>query len=158
MVMRLTCNEVIKVQFLMGAYMPEAVCLNCSTTFKYKKGSSYGKFCSNSCQAKFKSNQLIEDWLAGRIDALSGNELRRTIVRWVKKRDSNSCVLCGWSEVNPVSGKIPVEVDHIDGDYMNNNPENLRTLCPNCHSLTPTWKNTGNIKGGLRGRSHRRKI
>ena len=26
-------------------------------------------------------------------------------------------------------------VDHIDGDHNNNNPENLQTLCPNCHSI-----------------------
>jgi len=26
-------------------------------------------------------------------------------------------------------------VDHIDGNHSNNNPENLQTLCPNCHAV-----------------------
>lgn len=30
--------------------------------------------------------------------------------------------------------------DHIDGDKHNNSRENLRLLCPNCHSTTPTWR------------------
>lgn len=36
---------------------------------------------------------------------------------------------------------ITLEVDHIDGDRTNNDEENLKLLCPNCHSQTPTWRN-----------------
>lgn len=35
---------------------------------------------------------------------------------------------------------IPLELDHIDGNSNNNNLENLRLLCPNCHALTPTYR------------------
>lgn len=35
---------------------------------------------------------------------------------------------------------IPLELDHIDGNSSNNNLENLRLLCPNCHALTPTYR------------------
>jgi 5-methylcytosine-specific restriction endonuclease McrA len=28
-----------------------------------------------------------------------------------------------------------LDVDHIDGDHDNNDPENLQTLCANCHRL-----------------------
>ena len=35
---------------------------------------------------------------------------------------------------------IPLELDHIDGDNVNNTIENLRLLCPNCHALTPTYR------------------
>lgn len=35
---------------------------------------------------------------------------------------------------------LPLEVDHMDGDWRNNLPENLRLLCPNCHSATDTYR------------------
>lgn len=50
---------------------------------------------------------------------------------------------CGISD--SWNGKpIQLEVDHIDGNWYNNYIENLRFLCPNCHSQEPTnrsWKN-----------------
>lgn len=51
-----------------------------------------------------------------------------------------------------MSQKIPLELDHIDGHPDHNLKENLRLLCPNCHSQTPTHagKNVGNHKGTIR--------
>ncbi|MFF3863007.1 HNH endonuclease [Streptomyces sp. NPDC002209] len=40
---------------------------------------------------------------------------------------------------------LPLEVDHVDGDWRNNLPQNLRLLCPNCHSTTDTYR--GRAKG-----------
>ncbi len=48
---------------------------------------------------------------------------------------------------NPVTGKVPLEIDHIDGDSENNKEENLRLICPNCHSLTPSFRNLNKGKG-----------
>jgi len=42
--------------------------------------------------------------------------------------------------------KIELDLDHINGDKLNNTRENLRWLCPNCHSQTITWKNKNNRK------------
>ena len=44
------------------------------------------------------------------------------------------CRLTEWLEK-----PIPLELDHIDGCHDNNQKENLRLLCPNCHTQTPTY-------------------
>lgn len=49
------------------------------------------------------------------------------------------CELCGWNKTSP-DGRVPVELDHINGDRYDNRIENLRILCPNCHSLQPTHR------------------
>lgn len=49
------------------------------------------------------------------------------------------CELCGWAAVAP-DGRIPLELDHINGVRKDNRLENLRILCPNCHSLQPTHR------------------
>lgn len=45
------------------------------------------------------------------------------------------CTLGEW-----LGGKIPLELDHIDGDTTHNLIPNFRLLCLNCHSQTPTWR------------------
>lgn len=35
---------------------------------------------------------------------------------------------------------ITLEVEHVDGNVTNNTKSNLKLLCPNCHSYTPTWR------------------
>jgi hypothetical protein len=49
--------------------------------------------------------------------------------------------------MTPTIGNVPVEVEHKDGNHKNNSPDNIILLCPNCHSLTPTYKalNIGRI-------------
>lgn len=54
------------------------------------------------------------------------------------------CEICGWAEMAK-DGRIPLELDHINGDSHDNRLENLRVLCPNCHSLQLTHRGK-NIK------------
>ena len=49
------------------------------------------------------------------------------------------CELCGWAE-RAADGRMPVELDHINGDHYDNRLANQRLLCPNCHSLQPTHR------------------
>ena len=46
------------------------------------------------------------------------------------------CEICGWQEVNPHCGIVPVQIHHINGDNKDDRPENLIVVCPNCHALT----------------------
>ncbi|WKW85826.1 HNH endonuclease [Gordonia Phage PhinkBoden] len=47
------------------------------------------------------------------------------------------CQICGVSKW--CGQPLTLQLDHIDGDRMNNTLQNLRLLCPNCHSQTATW-------------------
>jgi len=57
------------------------------------------------------------------------------------------CEFCDWAEVSK-DGRIPVELDHINGDRYDNRIENLRILCPNCHSLQPTHRGKNQKRRG----------
>ncbi|MEV7858148.1 HNH endonuclease signature motif containing protein [Streptomyces hirsutus] len=52
------------------------------------------------------------------------------------------CILCGTGSVWR-GRSLPLEVDHVDGDWRNNRIENLRFLCPNCHSTTDNYRGRG---------------
>lgn len=50
-----------------------------------------------------------------------------------------NCKLSEWMGI-----PITIELEHIDGNTNNNTRENLKLLCPNCHSQTPTWRRRKN--------------
>ena len=116
------------------------ICENCNNLTKRDK------FCSQECYIDFKFKRNKRLFYLGLLS--NPPKLRKTMI----KIFGNKCWICKlekWLDKN-----IPINVDHIDGHSENNNPENLRLLCLNCHGQTPTFgsKNMGN------GRKSRRKI
>lgn len=94
-------------------------------------------------------------WQAGQITGLNTNGTVTGWVKdWLRTTRGDACERCGWDAINLTTGKVPVVADHIDGDWTNNHPNNLRLLCPNCDSLQPTY---GALNYG-KGRKQRKVI
>lgn len=127
----------------------EKYCLNCGK--ELHKGQY--KYCSNACQQEYKRKEYIEKVTNGEESGLkkSGNttKISDSIRTYLFKKYDNKCQRCGWGEINPTTGKCPLEIHHKDGDKTHNDLDNLELLCPNCHSLTPNYKylNSQRFKG-----------
>ncbi|WP_369196485.1 HNH endonuclease signature motif containing protein [Streptomyces djakartensis] len=52
------------------------------------------------------------------------------------------CAMCG-TEALWLGEPLPLEVDHVDGDWRNNSIGNVRFLCPNCHATTDRYRGRG---------------
>ncbi len=96
---------------------------------------------------EFQYTNYIEQWKAGEKSGLSVMGIvNGPIKRFLREKFGDKCYLCGWAEINQSTGKVPLVADHIDGNWRNNTEENLRLVCPNCDSLSPTFAalNKGN--------------
>lgn len=115
-------------------------CLNCGTQISYKS-----KFCSSKCSCEYKNLKNEKEIQSGCV--VSQRRLRAYLLRSTHKCMNPECCW-DWSK----NKNVVLEVHHIDGDPTNNVLSNVLLLCPNCHSLTDTYKakNTGN------GRAFRR--
>jgi len=103
---------------------------------------SQQKYCSVACQAAERKQKIKE-----RIENGSKKERHQQYRTYMFSIHGESCMLCGWSQRNVVTNKVPLELDHIDGNSANNSLANLRLICPNCSSLQPTYKALNKGKG-----------
>ena len=93
-------------------------------------------------------HSFIERWKDGLETGKKGStgtssHIRRYLIETYGER----CIICGWAEIHPITGKVPVELDHINGNSDDNRENNVRLLCPNHHSLTSTFRNLNRGNG-----------
>jgi hypothetical protein len=132
-------------------------CLNCNKELKpaptRKSVSENKKYCDVNCQHEYQSRKKREDFLEGKY---VGHLLQYRSVDWPRhlliEKFGYSCSACAISEWN--GKQITLEVNHIDGDALNNCLENLEFVCPNCHSQTDTFR----AKNKNSSRTYRNKI
>ncbi|MFD4026715.1 HNH endonuclease signature motif containing protein [Streptomyces sp. NPDC058576] len=86
-----------------------------------------------------RPEELLVDQSQSLARRVPGERLKRAMIAMGA---TERCALCGtgrtWRD-----RPLPLEVDHIDGNWRNNRPQNLRLLCPNCHSTTDTYRGRG---------------
>jgi len=94
--------------------------------------------------------QPLERMLVRGVLRRSSHLRRRLIEEGKFERRCSNCRLTSWHGV-----AIPLELDHRDGDPTNNELDNLRLLCPNCHALTPTYRgrNIGRTRNTVASRN-----
>jgi len=122
----------------------KAICVQCSKNFEYGH-SSTGKFCSNQCSGLYKKTEHKTKFFLGLLKRIE----RPTARKYLAEERGYKCEVCS---VSDWQGKpITLQVDHINGDPSNDHPDNLRLICPNCHSQTEFLgaANKGRGRGSL---------
>ena len=98
----------------------------------------------------YQYHLYIDQWKLGLVPGGMGINAKGVsghVQRYLRERYGQKCSLCGWSRISPFTGRVPLEIDHIDGNSDNNAESNLRLICPNCHALTSNFRNLNKGKG-----------
>lgn len=80
----------------------------------------------------------------------NSNRLRKRLI--LEGYKENKCEQCGLSLWN--GKQIPLELEHVNGNNLDNRIENLKILCCNCHAQTDTYRG----KSKLSARSERNEV
>lgn len=91
---------------------------------------------SDPDKRKLARKKIFDEILAGMHPQVKSNRVRGGLIEFGIKQ--NKCELCGidsWCD-----RPIVCELDHINGICSDHRLENLRIICPNCHSQTPTFR------------------
>lgn len=89
---------------------------------------------------KFGYKRPLSDYL-NNLNPIQSYKLKNRLLKErIFEHKCYNCNLTNWLEQ-----PIPLELEHIDGNHLNNSLSNLTLLCPNCHAMTPTYRGK-NIK------------
>ncbi|MER6850028.1 HNH endonuclease signature motif containing protein [Streptomyces flaveolus] len=85
------------------------------------------------------AEEILVEESSAHAKRVPGSRLKRAML---ELGTEERCTLCG---IEPMwlGEPLPLEVDHIDGNWRNNRMENLRMLCPNCHAATDSYRGRG---------------
>lgn len=117
------------------------ICKHCGMEHKEK-------YFAVKCFQRVEFINKIRMWCLGE-DISGGKIIQNPVIikRIVIVMNGYKCERCGISD-SYNNKPLILHLEHIDGDATNNKKDNVCLLCPNCHSLTPTFKgkNIGNGK------------
>jgi len=109
-----------------------------SCCFSCGKGTLNRRFCNLECFHRLRADTKIASWLLGQETRISSYQ-RDVIRSWLLKDQLEKCALC--AQPGNWNGKpLFFVLDHINGDYTDNNRTNLRLICHNCDSQLSTYK------------------
>jgi hypothetical protein len=116
-------------------------CNFCNIEFDLTRLLSPKKYCSASCRSKQIHEQKLVDIENGVYTVKSNKQYKSYII----SKKGHQCEMCSFTEWG---GKpILLILDHIDGNSDNFKLDNLRVICSNCDTLTPTYKGRNKGKG-----------
>lgn len=137
------CNQSCSASFHNEKKKKYNYCIHCGSLAQGKNRKPNQKYCSTKCQQAFVKEARYKEMLAGVSSGMKNASIRKLLI----EKHGAKCMSCDWDKINPTTGKCPIELEHVDGDSTNNSLDNLKLLCPNCHSLTPTYKALNKGKG-----------
>src|SRR5579884_239111 len=86
---------------------------NCAKCGAKLKPHQY-KYCSLRCQRAYQFEQRVAQLENGTYATYTCSQFIR---RYLARRLGEKCTRCGWAERHPTTGRVPVEVEHIDGNW-----------------------------------------
>lgn len=116
-------------------------CLNCGQIGEYHPATSRGKFCSSTCQHDYNWKTIYVPLIE-----CGQSSNKRHLKKYIKEVRGDKCEDCGQLPIHN-NKPLTLQLDHVDGDSDNDILSNLRLLCPNCHTQTPTFCSKKNSKG-----------
>ena len=93
------------------------------------------KAIENGKNIQKKNEKTLDEILVENSTYTNNCSLKRKLIK--KGLLKNECAICKIN--NWLGNPITLELDHKNGNKQDNRIENLRLLCPNCHSQTNTF-------------------